>query len=215
MQADGCSWSPDGKWIAFRGRTPGGRTKIYLVPSGGGPAQPLTSDDVEQGVPSWSPDGSRLAFGDVPEQFGRPSGSEALHVYDLTRRTVTTVPDSHGLWTSRWSPNGRYLSALTIRGQRLTIFDFASGKWRPLPADHVDNPNWTRDGAFIYYVTEGQNRALRRVRVADGVVEEVVNLEGYPTTTAWWSGLSLDDEPIILQAPGGVQIYALDVEQGR
>lgn len=70
MQVDSASRSPDGHWIAFRGRSPGTRTKIYLMPAAGGPAEPLVPDDVEQGTPSWSPDSTEIAFGDVPETFG-------------------------------------------------------------------------------------------------------------------------------------------------
>ena len=82
------SWSPDGEQIAFTGKPPVGekpasdvrvivRMKhkadgegfwdnrykhIFVVPSGGGPARQITEGDFDHREPSWSPDGTHLAF---------------------------------------------------------------------------------------------------------------------------------------------------------
>jgi dipeptidyl aminopeptidase/acylaminoacyl peptidase len=55
-------WSPDGSQIAFlsnRGDTEKS-SQIYLIPSGGGEARPLTQIKGSIGSFSWSPDGKRL-----------------------------------------------------------------------------------------------------------------------------------------------------------
>ena len=75
--------------------------------------------ETEQGVPTWSPGSTRLCLGDVPAAFGKPSGTEVIHVFDLSLRKLSHLPGSRGLWTSRWSRDGRYISALTIEGQKL------------------------------------------------------------------------------------------------
>ncbi len=213
LLVDGVSWSPDAKRIAFRGWLPGTRANVYTVPAGGGQPEALIQQDLTQGVPTWSADGTRLAYSDVPEKFGIPAGTEVIHVYDLTRHESTALTQSGGLWTSRWSPDGRYLCALTIEGQKLMLFDFTSGKWRSLGVDHVNNPTWSRDGTHIYYDTEGTVHVLRRVRISDGRMEELASLAGYPSTTYWWSGVALDDSPIILRNLGAVEVYALDIER--
>ncbi len=51
------SISPNGKWIAF-----GYQGDLYVVPSKGGLARPLTVNDSWDGYPKWSRDGSQLAF---------------------------------------------------------------------------------------------------------------------------------------------------------
>jgi Tol biopolymer transport system component len=142
-------------------------------------------------------------FGTVAEQ--------QIQIYDRVRQEFSALPNSVGLWTARWSPDGRFISALTGTGQKLRLYDVLNNSWRSLEADHINNPTWSQDGQYIYYDTEGNLRALRRVRVADGQVEEIVNLEEYPITVYWWSGLALDDSPLILRNP--VEIYAFDVER--
>jgi Tol biopolymer transport system component/DNA-binding winged helix-turn-helix (wHTH) protein len=212
FDVDGAAWSPSGQWIAFRART-GRHFRIYLISPDGGEPHALTGDDEEQGIPTWSADGRQIAFGDVPSRFGQAEGKEVLHVYDLARQTLTTVPGSRGLWTCRWSHDGRQLAALTIAGQTLMVCDLASGRWRSLNADHVDNPTWSRDDRYLYYDTEGAVRELRRVRVADGQVEFVADLMHFPLAFDSWSGLTPDDSPMVLRSLTGHQVYALRLEQ--
>jgi Tol biopolymer transport system component len=212
-ELDGTAWSPTGKWIAFLSRMHGEHFKINVIPADGGDAAAIDSDDrKDQGVPSWSPDGTHLAFGEAPDRLGHPTGTAALQIFDVTQHTVSDVPGSQGLWSVRWCPDPRYLAALTIdTEQRLTIFDFQTDRWHALPADHVDNPNWSHDGKYIYYDTydtEGRVRSLRRVRVADGRVEPLADL---PVASYRWSGLAPDDSPIVLMNLGTTEVYALEL----
>ena len=210
---DGSSWSPNGKLIAYRAGASEDQKKIYLISRDGGTPQPLSVVDVVQGVPSWSPDGTQLTFGDVPERYGYPTGSEAIHTYDLARHRQQDVPGSAGLWTSRWSPDGRYLIALTIessKGQRMMLFEFATKTWRALEADHVGNPTWSRDGRYVYYDTEAGATELRRISIPAGKVETIANLKDYLLTAAW-AGLAPDNSPIVLRNIGGTEIYSFEL----
>jgi DNA-binding winged helix-turn-helix (wHTH) protein/Tol biopolymer transport system component len=206
MRVDGSSWSPDGRWIAFRGRQPGQRGKIFLISAAGGRAEPLTGTDVEQGTPSWSPDGTRIAFGDVPETFGRSGGGERIHIYDRVRHITSDVPGSEGLWTSRWSPDGRYLAALTIEGQELMVFHFQTARWRSLNVPHSGEPVWSRDSRYLYCPPEGSESRFRRVRVADGVSESLVDLREQPLA---WVGVALNGAPIISRTPTDLVSFEL------
>jgi len=174
--------------------------------------QPLVADDVEQGAATWSPDGAQLVFGDVPEVFGVPDGNEVVHLYDLSSQRSSSLPDSGGLLTSRWSPSGRYVAALTTRGQQLRIFQFATKRWRSLGADHVNNPTWSSDERYIYYDTEGSVAALRRVRVADGAIEQLVDMSLYPARPTQWTTVTQDGSPVVMQLIPA-QVYALELER--
>lgn len=214
FEVDGHAWSPGGDRIAVHGRLPGEPFHIYLVPSRA-PApnttpRRLTSRDQEEGMPTWSADGRRITFGDIPATFGQATGAEAIHVYDLDAKALSVVPGSKGLWTSRWSPDGRSIAALTIdRDQRLMIFDVAARVWRRTRATHVNDPTWSRDGAFVYYDTEGTPHDLRRYHVATDTVEQMSDFTD--TLTLAWSGLAPDDSPLVLRNLAGATIYALDL----
>ncbi len=212
FEADGLTWSPDEKWLALRGRTPGQPWKIYLVPSAGGEAKVLIPGETDQGIPTWSPDSSHIAFGDVPLVHGVASGPEAIHILKLSDRTQSELPDSRGFWTARWSPDGHFLSALTIEGDRLVLYDFGSKKWRSTRAENINNPSWSHDSKYIYFDTEGEDRALRRVRAADGHVDQLVSMRTYPNLAWWWSGIAPDDSPLILRNLGSTEVYSLMLE---
>jgi Tol biopolymer transport system component len=217
VEMKGAAWSPDNRWIAFAGRLDGEHMKIHLVAAdGSSPPRPIVDADLEQGNPSWSPDGRQLCFGDVPTRFGVPDGGEVLHVYDVATRTDSPLPGSEGLWTCRWSPDGRYIAGLRIALGRqqmmLHLYDTRRRAWRALAnAHHVNEPNWSSDSQFIYYDMEGQAFGLRRVRVSDGTVEELTSLPPY-SFARHWSGLTPQDEPLLLRAAGSARLYGLKVD---
>jgi Tol biopolymer transport system component len=55
------TWSPDGQFIAFDSRAEG-RSRIYVVPSAGGPLRRVITGIEDSSVPDWSTDGRWLFF---------------------------------------------------------------------------------------------------------------------------------------------------------
>jgi Tol biopolymer transport system component len=212
LEVDGFSWSPDEKWFAIRARSPGNTWRIYLLPSAGGEPVPLMPGENEQGIPTWSADSARICFGDVLSVFGKAEGKQVIHVFDRRDGRLSDLPGSQGFWTSRWSPDGRYLSALTIESQRLMLFDFNANAWRSTGAKDVNNPNWSNDSKYIYYDTELSDKSLRRVRVIDGKVEELASLREFPNLGWWWSGITPDNSPLLLRNLGAPEIYSLELK---
>lgn len=213
MAVDGHAWSPDGQWIAIHARKPGTPWQIYLLPSAGGSPRRLTTRSVEEGMPSWSADGTRIAFGDVPPFFEHPFGNEVIHIYDVIRHQLDVLPGSQGLWTSRWSPDGRFIAALTIRGLRLKLFDVNRGTWQSTDATRVNDPSWSRDSTSLFFDTDigdGRERELATLRVRDGRVERLTGLSHYGMLA--WAGLAPDDSPLMLRNLGSLEVYVVDLK---
>jgi Tol biopolymer transport system component len=210
LQAALPRWSPDGKQIAFYGATPGNPEKIYTVsPEGGSARQPVPHDPAHQLVPNWSPDGGKIIFGGSPY-----SGDSAIYVLDLGNQRVTMLPGSHGLFSPRWSPDGRYVVAMTVDALGLVLFDFQSQKWSELVKASVRFPNWSADGRYIYFLHHPDNPAILRLRLSDRKVERVADLKNFPITgyLGLWLGLAPGDSPLLLRDAGSHDIYALDWE---
>jgi Tol biopolymer transport system component len=216
MRAAEPVWSPDGKWIAFMGSEPGRPWKICLVSAEGGTPQRLMPGERNEGNPGWSPDGTRLVFGRLPWMEGGTAGAAAIHVLDLKTKEVSTLPGSEGLMSPRWSPDGRYVAAVTS-GQNWTqvLFDFTVLKWTELTKIDGCFNRWSRDGKYVYFEKPESRLALFRVRVSDRHLEEILapqNVRRALGVEGAWVGLALDDSVLITRDVGIQEIYALDWE---
>lgn len=210
------SWSRDGKMIAFSAHVPGKRWHIYSISAEGGDAQQLTSGDTNDEDATWSPDGSQIAFGWLAAD-ARASKKNAIHILNMNTRTITDVPGSAGLFSPRWSPDGRYLLAITDNYQKLMLYDFASQKWDVLAAMEADYPRWSQDGKCIYF-NQSQVKALPEYKVclADRKPQHIVDLRQGGRLAlgrfGWWTGLGPDDSILAARDIGTEEVYALKVK---
>jgi Tol biopolymer transport system component len=208
-------WSPDGTRIAFMGRTPGRPWKIYAIAAAGGEAQPILEGDRPEADPDWAPDGKSLMFGRPPDYVAESSVPKAIHLFDLRTRELSTLPDSDGLFGSRWSPSGRYVAAITLDHTTLRLFDLSTRTWTELGRfKNLHNPVWSRDERFLYFEVSDE-ASIYRVRLSDRAIERVVGLEGvwrsaYEGCT--FEGLAPDDSPLISCFRNDTDIYALEWE---
>ena len=201
-------WSPDGKQIAFWGYRKGTVDEIYTVPADGGTPQPLVpGNSVARREPNWSPTGDRILFEEVA-----PNAPPVLQLLDLQSHRVSSIPESVGYTSPRWSPDGRHIVAMTKDARKMVLFDFQTGKWSDLIQTVVDFPNWSRDGQYIYFIHYAENPAILRIGISDRKVEEVVNLRGFLATGFWrfWLGLDPEDTPLMLRDSGTQDVYSLD-----
>ena len=140
----------------------------------------------------------------------------AVHLLNLRTGRVTVLPGSDGLFSARWSPDGRYFAAQTTdQTQTLVLVDLQTNKRVEL-CSHVAYPNWSRDGRYIYFDDPYSDEpALYRVRISDRNVEKIATLD--PKVSSWsivgkWSGLAPDDSPLVLRDTSIEEIYALEWE---
>jgi len=106
--------SPDGKWIAYTVTSVDtakdkSSTRIWMAPSAGGEAIPMTSEAYSAGNPRWSPDGKYLSFTAAKEEDAK------TQVWTLNRlggeaEQLTKI--KQGVSGYEWSPDGKRLVLL-------------------------------------------------------------------------------------------------------
>ena len=135
------AWSPDGSTIAFSGMK-GGLSDLYLFDLKTGALRPLTNDRFADLQPAWSPDGRSLAF-----VTDRSSG-----------------PDSAGA--------GSDFERMRFSRLRLAVIDVTTGEvgvLRGVPGSKHINPQYSRDGKSLYFVSDAGGYAdIYRLAIETG-----------------------------------------------
>ena len=205
-------WSPDGKQIAFSGGDIEHPWQLYVVPADGGTPTTVPVAKFSAIRPSWMPDGNSILIQDSSGS----GGDSGLKVVELKTARVSTIPSSSEIFAPVASPDGRYISATSLDGQKLMLFDFSTQKWSELAKMNVGFTDWSRDGKYVYFDTGlSDNPGVYRVRVSDRKIERVADLKGLRhTVNAWipWSGVAPDGSPLLVRDISSQEIYALDFE---
>mgnify|MGYP001197125963 FL=1 len=108
--------------------------------------------------PTWSPDGTRLAFSAIDE-----GGWIDLYVLELdTERLERLTRDLYDDRDPAWSPDGRYLVFASDRtawgdryGMNLFLYDFHTGQLRQLTDGwrRDREPRWSPDGRYVVFAS--------------------------------------------------------------
>jgi Tol biopolymer transport system component len=207
-------WSPDGQQIAYVTVQTGKPYRILTVSRNGGAPQELLAENRSQIDANWSPDGSQVMFGYVYTGEGI-----SIKMLDLKSHHLSTVPGSEGLFSPRWSPNGRYIAALSPTFTKLMLFDFRRAKWSEWltePAGAFSYPVWSSDSKYIYFddlVTEEES--IRRVKVGEHHPERVFvlkDIERYPGPFGLWSGRTPDGSWVFVRDRSTQEVYSLKLQ---
>ncbi len=203
-------WSPDGQQIVFFEGAAGKPYKLYVVsPQGGSPRQLLPDDSIPQTDPTWSPDGAKIVFGGVSND-----ANSVITVLDGASHQLSTLPGSKGLFSPRWSPDGRYIAALPGDSTKVLLFDMSSQKWSELARGSVGWEEWSKDNQYIYFFDYSGTGAISRVRLSDHKIERIADLRTLAPTgyEGSWFAITPDDVPMLLRDIGTQDIYSLDWE---
>jgi len=207
-------WSPDGKQIAYMGSQLGKPWKAYAISAQGGTPEELLPGNTTEGDPAFSPDGTRIVF-----STGEPGAQQKseIRIMDVGTKQITTVPGSSGLFSPRWSPDGRYLAALDFEeiSKTLRIFDFQTGKWSDWTTDPiaVEYPAWTSDSRYVEYSTDTE---VKRIKVAESHPETLFATKGldqyFTPDFGTWSDNAPDNSRMFLRDVSTQNLYTLDVD---
>ena len=203
-------WSPDGKTILFfefavNANKP---ARIYEIsPDGGSPRELLPNDRSQQLDPNWSPDGTRIVFGSESN-----NQASTIHILELATGKLSELPASQGLYSPRWSPDGRHISAFSGDSKKVLVFDSETRRWSELANGTLSWLNWSHDGKYIYLIDfTGKSRVVR-IRLSDHKIEQVADLQNFPSTGRYGTALALtlDDQPLLLREAGSQDVYSAD-----
>lgn len=203
-------WSPDGKRIIFFefALDADKPARMYEVsPQGGSPQLLLPDDHSQQLDPNWSPDGSKIVFAGESND-----PSSAIRLLDVATHQLSALPNSQGLYSPRWSPDGRYISAFSSDSKTLSLFDFKTQEWTELANGSLSWLNWSHDSQYVYVLDYRGKTAVVRIRISDHKTEQVVDLKNFLSTGRYGGALALtpDDSPLLLRDTGTQDVYSVD-----
>lgn len=137
-----------------------------------------------------------------------------IAIVDVESGKISPLPYSEQLFSPRWSPDGRYIAALTDDSLKLMLFDVAARRWQELASMPIGYPSWSHDGQYIYFdTTLSEDAAFFRVRISDHKLERLFSLKTmrrYWGPFGPWTGLTPDDSPLLVRDISSQEIYALD-----
>jgi Tol biopolymer transport system component len=143
-------FAPDGKDIAYARDEPNGLWHLWIVPAGGGGARQLTSGNVPEIYPRFTPDGNAVFFntwGAEPLSLGRVPSAGGLQKPVLS-------PSSGSDAYADVSPDGRLVAFVRTENKTARLFIASTdgtGQARPLGNITGTVPRWSPDGNWISF----------------------------------------------------------------
>jgi Tol biopolymer transport system component len=169
--ANDYAFSPDGSRVAFSHFLPDSErhVEIFIMNADGSGLLQLTHDDAFAGFPSWSPDGTTIAYssfrGDayIPGCLGTtlcPSDLYTIGVDGSDHRRLTEDDTDESM--PNWSPDGRRIAfkGETPSGGAIEVAD-SDGRNRSRIFEELGNnilrtPAWSPDGSQIVFLYSGE-----------------------------------------------------------
>jgi TolB protein len=177
--------SPDGEKIAFASNR-GGFWDLYLLDLSSGDVTQLTNTPEYEGAPSWSPDGSFMAY----EAYE----NESLNIFvgpandpleDFIRLTASSASDH----SPAWAPDGRHIAFISDGEVTLANLDKADqGRFQNLSNTEFaseSHPVWSPDGGRLAWASASQTMGRSGIYVWDSSRQVPATWIGDGNWPAW------------------------------
>jgi TolB protein len=213
------SLSPDGKWIAFDGASPGKPPltdfDIQTVHVDGSRRRTLAGSRQYELNAQWSPDGRRLSYSSYPHTG---EGDEWLNsriwtvAADGSDRTMLGLGNG-----ARWSPDGKHLvfaaPTETSDGDLFVMNSDGTGRRRLVVSEELEQAaDWSPDGKEILFTRFDRSGAAVMVMSAEGTnIRKLTRSSGFDIAAAW----SPDGTKILYTsglAAGASQLFLMDAD---
>ena len=167
--------------IAYVVKT-GSRFELQIADADGGNAQAALASREPIISPTWSPDGSKLAY--VSFEAKKP----VVYVHDLAsgrRHVAANFKGSNS--APAWSPEGKRLAVVLTKdgiSQIYVVNADGSGVARVATSSSIDTePRWSPDGQFIYFTSDrGGSPQIYRIGISGGNAERITFEGSYNVT---------------------------------
>jgi Tol biopolymer transport system component len=203
-------WSPDGKRIIFMTA----KGTVDIVPSAGGHAETLLPTEAEVNDPDWSNDGTHVVFS--RKSGGKDSDSRELVILDVAAKRTEKIPDSDHLAMSRWSPDGRYISATSDQQNQLKLWDTSKKEWRVIARGEALGVSvWSPDARYLYFQDLlGAGEQLYRYDLSTRSIKTVVDFSVFlksGVSRCALLSMAPDGSPIIGFTRSNYDLFAAEV----
>jgi len=189
------NWMPDGKKLLFNDRG-----SLYTIPIEGGTPEKLNTGSAarlnnDHGI---SFDGKMLAISNSRE--GMPGGGSTVYVLPLTGGEPKLLTEQTPSYWHGWNPNNKEVCFVAQRGSKtynLYKQDINSGKEIQLTFNktgHVDGPEYSPDGKWIYYNANPTGTMQIWRMKPDGSGKEQITFDEYHS---WFPHISPDGKWIV------------------
>lgn len=218
---DQSAWSPDGKYIAAQARYNNVGSILRVEVGADNRAVEIINltnqETAENAFPTWSPDGTRIAF-----MSKRGGGDWQIHVMNADGSDKRMVTDGKGLAKLPvWSPDGASIAYVLSDGassaSEINVVPASGGAARAITSNGSvkSNPLWAHDGKSIIFVQGSGDRdnTIAVVPVEGGEPRDI-------TEPGAVKGLQLSPtEPVlvyyrILVESRGTDVYTLPLAGG-